>query len=209
MSDSLAEDNQGKIDPSRWVQDYGDLLYSIAYSRLNDDSAAQDVVQETFLSALKAQESFAGKSTERTWMVGILKHKITDLLRKRFRETPSDKVDILPAEQEHPYEQGGPSKGMWRPNHGPSEWGKDPHKSMEDKELRHFLQICLDQLPKRLAAVFTLYELQQEDTKKICKDLAITATNLWVMLHRCRRQLRRCLELHWIEGEPVSRTNSE
>ena len=80
--------DQPSPDPGKWLDDHGDYLFKYASFRLRDDTAAEDAVQETFLAALKAYERFEGRGSERTWLVGILKHKIIDHFRKASREAP-------------------------------------------------------------------------------------------------------------------------
>ena len=73
-------------NPENWVDEYGDYLYRYALSRVKDPIIAEDLVQETFLAALKARHNFQGRSTARTWMIAILKHKIVDYIRQKVRE---------------------------------------------------------------------------------------------------------------------------
>ena len=81
--------------PETWVNEYGDFLYRFALSRVKDPSVAEDLVQETFLAALRARENFKGRSAGRTWLIAILKHKIVDYIRKKIREPASDKIETL------------------------------------------------------------------------------------------------------------------
>jgi len=74
-------------DPERWVEEHGDYLFKYALVRLRDATRAEDMVQETFLAALKGGDKFAGRSAEKSWLVGILKNKICDHYRKASRET--------------------------------------------------------------------------------------------------------------------------
>ena len=67
--------------PDDWVEAHGDYLFNFAIGQLRDASVAEDLVQDTFLAAFKARDRFSGQSSERTWLVGILRHKICDHLR--------------------------------------------------------------------------------------------------------------------------------
>jgi len=180
-----------------WVDAHGDYLYRVAMSRVHDRWVAEDVVQETFLAAIRGSGNFEGRSSERTWLVGILKRKVVDHFRTVFRETPSDPhedgVDIEMLD----HQTTGRYIGHWHVVDGPADWGPDPSKALEDKEFWSMLDHCLGNLPPRLAAVFTLYEVEEISTADICRDLGITPTNLWVMLHRARKQLRHCVERNW------------
>ena len=183
-----------------WVEQHGDYLFRVAYSRLHDRWVAEDVVQETFLAAMKAR--FEGRSSERTWLVGILKRKIVDHLRTVFRESPTDPTDEG-AEIERVGHWGpGEWEGHWIPDKGPVNWGPNPATALEQKEFWVVLDRCLKGLTPRLAAVFTLYEMEEIPADEICRDLAISPTNLWVMLHRARKQLRHCLEQNWFGQGP-------
>jgi RNA polymerase sigma-70 factor (ECF subfamily) len=180
--------------PEIWVDEHGDALFSYALSRLNNAASAEDVVQETFLAAIKAQQNFTGKSSARTWLIGILKHKIVDLIRKESREQPIDEIETL----EEPSELFFDRKGHWRV--APAEWQVHPGKVLEQKEFMGVLENCLKHLPERLRRLFVLRELEDQETDEICKVLGITPTNLWVMLYRARMRLRGCITENWFEA---------
>ncbi len=183
--------SQQLSSPEQWVDEHGDALYRFALSRLQNPSAAEDVVQETFLAALKARKQFSGRSPERTWLIGILKHKIVDLVRKESRERPAEEIDDLPSDADLLFDPAG----RWRT--GPLEWQVHPEKILERKEFRAVLQRCLSNLPKRLRDAFFLREMEDQSSEEICKVLAITPTNLWVVLYRARTRLQNCLNKNW------------
>jgi RNA polymerase sigma-70 factor (ECF subfamily) len=148
--------------------------------------------QETLLAALEACPR--RKSSHKTWLTGILKHKIIDTLRRSRAaaaasgddESESDAVDALFGDDGH-----------WR--QFPSSWG-EPEKSLENKKFWEIFEMCSRLLPARTASVFMMREVMELTTDEICKALAITPTNLWVMLHRARLSLRECLEIKWFGG---------
>lgn len=201
MNDDHERQKTRASDPTVWVNQHGDYLYNYAYSRLRNEIAAEDAVQETFLAALKGRRSFSGASSERTWLIGILKHKVVDYWRQAVREIPSGQVDTLLCESEKVMRDSGEWKGAWIPDRSPLDWGDDPSGNLEKKEFWKVMDSCIKALPPRMAGVFTLHEMEEISTEEICKDLNITPTNLWVILHRARRQLRRCLELNWFGGK--------
>jgi len=179
-----------KLNSDAWVDQYGDALFHFALARVNKREIAEDLVQETFLAAVQSQERFKGQSSEKTWLFGILKHKVVDHYRKKNKSTvfeqelrqDSDKLDGF-----------FNAKGGWqiRPQH----WSANPGKSQEVKEaFDHFYQ-CLSGLPQRTADVFVYREIDGLDTDEICKLLGITSANCWVILYRARMLLRKCLEL--------------
>jgi RNA polymerase sigma-70 factor (ECF subfamily) len=197
MTKKRAEINSQIENPESWVDQYGDFLYRFALSRIKDPSIAEDLVQETFLAALKARKNFQGRSSARTWLIAILKHKIVDHIRKQVREQTSDKVEsIFNAAANDPADTSFNDEGDWRIR--PSNWAIDPMKLYEQKEFMDVLYHCLGGLPKRQAEAFMMREIDGFSTEEICKVLNISATNSWVILYRARMWLRQCLENNWL-----------
>ena len=200
MTKKRAEINSQIENPESWVDQYGDFLYHFTLSRIKDPSIAEDLVQETFLAALKARKNFQGRSTARTWLIAILKHKIVDHIRKQVREHTSDKVEsMLNTAANDPVDSSFNDEGDWRIR--PSKWAIDPMKLYEQKEFMDILYQCLGELPERQAEAFMMREIDGLSTEEICKLLNISATNSWVMLYRARMWLRRCLENSWLSTE--------
>lgn len=176
-----------------WLTEHGDYLYRFALARLRNSHQAEDVVQETLLAAMQNQ-TYAGKSAPRTWLVGILKHKIIDLMRRQMREQPmGEMVEDLPDEPGMD-DFFADDNRHW--SEKPQAWGM-PDNDLEQKQFLIILQECMDRLPKKLAMLFLMREVHESDNDEICKELKITATNAWVMLYRARMGLRKCIELHW------------
>ena len=185
----------GTSDPGTWVDRHGDVLVRYAMLRLRDPHLSEDLVQETFLAALKARDSFRGASSERTWLVGILKHKIADSYRQKGREVPmTESESSQPGEESSLFNQDG----MWKD--GPEEWEGDPADLFRKKEFLAQVAKCVSGLPPRLAHAFTLRDIDGLESGKICKVMGVSETNLWVILHRARMLMRRCLEKHWAGG---------
>ena len=197
---------QGKFpdespDPGRWLDDHGDYLFKYAVFRLRDNTAAEDAVQETFLAALKAYKEFQGRASERTWLVGILKHKIVDHFRRATREAPlGEEADEGPEHREF-FERPEPWQGHWNNNYAPNEWHATPAELIERNDFWKVYNDCLSPLPQRTASAFTLREVDGLKSEEICEILSIKVNNLWVMLHRARLHLRNCLELNWFRRE--------
>jgi RNA polymerase sigma-70 factor (ECF subfamily) len=185
--------------PEKWVDDYGDILFRYACVRLRDPSLAEDVVQETFLAGWKARGKFSGHSTEKGWLFGILKHKITDQLRRLAREISLSDPDFFQEGQEQSFQGGGFSKGSWTPIHAPRRW-EQPERSLEDEEFWGVFHRCTAKLPPNVARVFLMRELEDVAAPEICECLNISPNNFWVMMHRARLALRRCLELNWFRN---------
>ena len=179
-------------DPASWVDLHGDVLYRFALLRVQDPHVAEDLVQETFVSALQGVDRFAGGSAVRTWLIGILKHKIIDYFRKTSKEIASTDLALLD-------EESG-SEAANRLADARTErrqWRETPDNLLENKELWMAFTACLDGLSPTFRRAFTLREMDGFSTAEICKILDITSTNLWVILHRARGKLRDCLEATW------------
>jgi len=178
-------------DPATWVDQHGDFLFRFALARLGNRDAAEDLVQETFLAALRAEKNFSGRSAERTWFVGILKHKIVDYLRRQGRERPVSAVNSSGEMSEELFDK----KGWWQVK--PTKWSANPSDVMEKAEFWDAFRHCLENLPQRLATVFSLREIDELPTDEVCEALKVTPGNLGVLLYRARMGLRRCLEVNW------------
>jgi len=185
-------------DPRMWVDKYGDYLYSFAISRVYDSMTAEDLVQDTFYSAFKAKDSFLGNSTERTWLTSILKRKIIDHYRKNAR-SKEDKI----LDSNNPFQKEGVMKGHWEDEHLPHNWLYEDSKVLESKEFYATLKNCLSKLPEKWQAVFTLKEIDEVETEQVCKELDITSTNLWVIMHRAKVHLRKCIEKNWFMNDKI------
>lgn len=180
-----------KLNPEKWVDEYGDYLFRYTLIRVRDTNAAEDLVQETFLAALKSSRNFASRSTEKTWLTGILKHKILDYFRKKNQEFPSDQIEHIEQRLEELFDE----KGQWKKQ--PSDWKKNAHQLYEQKEFMAIFYKCMAELKGKIARAFLLRELDGKSTKEICEILDITKSNTWVILHRARMLLRLCLDNKW------------
>lgn len=178
-----------------WLRKYGDRLYRYAYYRIHDSSAAEDLVQETLIAALKGRQNFAGRSSESTWLVGILKNKIVDYLRKAMRERTFEYTEELQDDIEREYFD---SAGHWKA--APSIW-QQPETAMEQSEFWDIFNDCVDAIPDKQAEIFKLCEIDGLSAKQVSKVLQITPTNIWVALHRARLKLRDCMHKRWFNGE--------
>lgn len=180
------------------IQEHREYLVRYAILQLRDPNTAEDVVQETLLAALQGAERFSGKSSLKTWLTGILKHKIIDQLHRAAREQPllsnndderseADVADALFA-----------ADGHWQTP--PANWG-DPEKTFENKSFWAIFELCAQNMPIKTARAFMMREVMELSTEEICKELNISTTNCWVMLHRARLSLRECLENKWFQQQ--------
>lgn len=186
----------GTNQPEDWLTAHGNYLFNLAVGQVRDAHVAEDLVQETFLAALKARDRFSGRSSERTWLVGILRHKVYDHLRRVCRERPVRRDGACsPPEQE-----AWDDSVLWA--HEVAAECLEPSRRMELAELRQAMELALGKLPPRIAQVFQLYEVEERSNREVCNQLNISASNLWVMLHRARKQLREELAGWWKGHNP-------
>lgn len=181
--------------PKTWVDLYADSLFRYALLRVADKSIAEELVQETFVAALSAfgNSGFRGDSAGKTWLIGILKHKILDHLRNKYRNQAQQFETIA----ENTIEDAFDARGAWRVK--PGRWGMDPQERYEQQELMRIILECIAALGERQADAIRLRELDGEESEEICKVLNISTTNYWVLMHRARLAMRRCVERHWIK----------
>jgi RNA polymerase sigma-70 factor (ECF subfamily) len=187
-------------DPERWLDRHGSGLYRYALLRLRSPDLAADIVQDTFVEALRVRGSFAGLSSERTWLIGILRHKILDHLRRSARAPAA--VNGAPRELAHA--SAFDARGRWRAE--PASWAGEPSKQLETREFWDVFGQCLAKLPGSLAEAFLLRELDGLSSDEVQQVLGITPANLWKRLHRARSLLRDCLESNWFGARTSKRT---
>jgi len=172
------------------VDRYGDTLFRFALSRLRNADSAEEVVQDTFVAALRARDQYSGEGPEGAWLLGICKRKIVDFIRRRNRPDAAAGGEL----GSEPSTDCFDAKGNWR--FDPRSMGRRPEAALEREEFWQAFRGCLKGLPQRQADVFTLREIEETSSDEICKELGITASNLWVLMHRARLQLTRCMKSH-------------
>lgn len=185
------------IDPESWIDEHGDVLFRFALMRVRDETLAEDMVQETLLSAIQSIKSYAGKSAERTWLTGILKHKIIDHYRKNSRQVQITDEDTDLSDVGYFFERQDAWNGHWAIPFRPVDPEQSPDQVLEQSEFWGVLGDCLSALPQRVANVFTLREIDGMTSEEICGVLSLSSSNFWVIMHRARMHLRRCVEVKW------------
>jgi RNA polymerase sigma-70 factor (ECF subfamily) len=191
-----------------WVEEHGDALYRYARARVAGRELAEDLVQETFLAALQSLDRFQNRSSVRTWLLAILRHKIVDHYRRgeagRAAAGTDADADAASPGDPTPARFFTPG-GLWA--RAPSPW-KTPEEALIDDEFRAVLDGCVGGLPRSLAEAFILRELEEVEAAELCELLGLSPGNLRVRLHRARLLLRECLEKKWFGSRPgdVSRT---
>lgn len=186
---------------SEWVSLYADDLYRWALHKTSDKETAEDIVQETFLAAFKSIDKFKGKSQPKTWLFSIMKNKIMDYHRKKYRETTinqsklsngSDGADIL----ENFFDQNG----TWKPENNPANWHDMEDHLLDDDDFNEVLGNCMKKLPSNWFSAMSMKYLEEKEGKIICQELGITPSNFWQILHRAKVQLKACLEMNWFNS---------
>lgn len=182
------------FDPTAWVDRHGDVLYRYAVSRLRNREAAEEVVQETFVSALRARDQYSGDGVEGAWLMGILRRKVIDYVRKRNRalNEPEEQSDFGERVFDH--------TGRWQND---TRLGDIPSEATESDEFYAQLGQCLRKLPERQAIAFVLRELEKLSTEEICETLEIEPANLSVLLYRARAKLASCLTQYIGESQAI------
>lgn len=169
---------------------HGEML-RFANMQLRDRSLAEDAVQEAFAAALANRRRFEGRAALRTWVFAILKNKIVDAMRDRWRK---GKLDLdATGEYDGDLDKLFKPNGTWQPHERPADWG-DPEQALESSRFWQVLEQCMAELPPATAQVFAMREFLELEVEEICMELQITPSNCWVILHRARMGLRRSLE---------------
>ena len=175
------------LNPNKWIELYADYLFNYTITRVDSHDIAKDLVQETFFSGIKGQDNFRGQASERTWLISILKRKIIDHYRKINSAKGKKEVRMS-------FYADGERKGNWIEECVPQNWSNEAEKNIENDELKSALDFCIKNLPEKYRMVFLLKTVQEYETEEICNELDITSSNLWVIIHRARLQLRTCME---------------
>lgn len=181
--------------PDKWMELYGVLLYKHALPRVEDSFVAEDLVQETFLSALSGLDGFRGESSEKNWLFSILKNKIVDHYRKKSRQQLVVSMPDLRLMDDQWFD----SDGSWAEEKMPHDW-ESADAPVERKEVRKVILWCKDHLKSLQQAVFTLKYLEDIPSDEICKVLNISSTNYWILIHRARLKMRDCVEKMLLKG---------
>lgn len=189
-------------DAAAWPVEHGDALFRYARSRVGSRELAEDLVQDAFLAALQSRDRFQGRATVRTWLLSILRHKILDHYRRAAgpgQQPAAESQAALDRKPDAVLDRYFNAKGLWK---SPLAYWKAPDSELENREFWDTLDGCLSRLPRSLASVFILRELEEVDSAELRDVLALSEGNVRVRLHRARLMLRECLEKHWFAATP-------
>lgn len=178
-----------RVDPEKWVDRYSDYLFNYTIVRVNDREITNDLVSETFLAGLKSMKNFKGEASERTWLISILKRKIIDHYRRI--NSSKGKAEI---KMDFPNDD---NEGEWLEEKVADLSDMTAEDQMENRELGLAILECMDQLNEKQAAIFRMKTIEEMDTDTICNEFDISPSNLWVIIHRARTSLAKCLEKNW------------
>lgn len=184
------------LKPGDWVKTYADYLYSLALIKVSNKETAEDLVQETFLSAFKAKDSFKNGSSEKTWLTAILKNKIIDHYRKKdvLKQITNYISDTKTSFDEHFFNE---NDGHWLAESAPLAWKELADAKVNRNEFNKIIQYCIQKMPTKLVPVFVAKFLDEAESEFICKEFNITSSNYWVLIHRAKVLIRSCLEKNW------------
>lgn len=177
-------------DPEQWMSLYGHSLFRYAVRQVRATEPAEDLVQETLVAALRYRNTFRGESSERTWLFAILKHKLLDYQKLRRRE-----MQLLDECEDDGADVPFDGKEQWKAL--AVRWDAQPEALLEQQEFLQVFYACVSCLPQKMRRAFQLRELEQQSTEAVCRELRISPSNLWVILHRARHRLWICLTRHW------------
>ena len=180
------------INPNKWIERYSDYLFNYTISRINDREIAKDIIQDTFFAGLKSMKNFKGEASERTWLISILKRKIVDYYRKVNSKKGQAEVRMTYNTNEN--------EGDWLEERVEDEGYLNALDALENSELGDAIYDCMGKLPEKQAMVFKMKSILNQDTETICNELNITASNLWVIIHRARMAMAECMEKNWFKS---------
>lgn len=183
---------KNQLFPETWVDKYSDYLFNFTIVRVSDSEIAKDIISETFLAGLKSKDNFKGEATERTWLISILKRKIIDHYRKINSNKGKAEVRITYNDEE--------SEGDWLEERVSDPFDKTAEDTMENTELGLAIVSCLGTLNEKHSTIFKMKTIDNFDTEAICNEFDISASNLWVIIHRARKTMAECMEKTWFKN---------
>jgi RNA polymerase sigma-70 factor (ECF subfamily) len=175
-------------NPENWLNDHGDYLMNFAVKKTSDRELSVDLVQDTLLSGIESISKFRGESAVRTWLTSILNRKIIDHWRKKSTQTTATFSTYYNDDNDH-----------WLENKGPNGRVAEIEEDIENEELGNTLQSCIQKLPENWRSIVIDKVVYEKDTDSVCKEHDITSSNLWVIIHRAKLQLKDCLEINWLK----------
>ena len=177
----------------QWMNDHADALYRYSLRCLNNPELCKDMVQETFLAAWRNMDTYRGEASVKNWLFLILKHKLTDHFRKSHTQ-------LATIQQVHNDQAFFDEQDHWRKGMYPKQWSVDFSNTAETKEFYKVFRSCGKKLKELQNAVFVMKYVDGLESEEICKELSLSPSNYWVLIHRAKVQLRACLEKNWMQS---------
>ncbi len=176
----------------KWVYQYGDLLFSWSISKTKNKELSEDLVQETFIAALKSFESFENRSQPKTWLISILNNKIIDYYRKEKTRSfiNSEKNGVAIADMMYN------ENNFWVENDIIPFWEHEA-ELLKNEQFEADVMQCLNELPEKWNLALTYKYFTDKKADEICKELDITSSNYWQIIHRSKLLLKKCVEAKW------------
>ncbi|MEX2590430.1 MAG: sigma-70 family RNA polymerase sigma factor [Chitinophagales bacterium] len=196
MKDTITDDSNLRDEFTKWVHSYSDAMYSWALHKTSDEMVAQDIVQETFLSAYKSLDKFREDSKPKTWLFSILNNKIIDHYRRKIKYISTDNNKQSEKKAFDLTEKLFDENGKWKAPESQAFIDDDIHL-LDDDEFRKVMELCLDDLPENWRFAVNSKYLLEKDGKDICQELEITPSNYWQIIHRAKLMLKKCIDLNW------------
>lgn len=181
-----------------WVIEYSDYLLQLAVFKTGDKQVAEDLVQDTFISAYQGFDQFKKKSSPKTWLVSIIKNKIIDHQRKESRQ--AGKIPSTSYDENQIINDQFDNYGNWKKNQRPVPWDNESENLLDNSNFIMILNNCTSDLPTIHEAVLRLKYIDNKNSENICKELEISTSNYWQLIHRAKLKLRKCLDIKWFKN---------
>ena len=178
---------------SSWLAEYGDDMYSWATYKTSSKETAEDLVQDTMLSAYKSFDKYKPGSNPKTWLFTILNNKIIDYYRASNTQKSINQSTLQGKKVD---DDNFTADGNWNNATDPL-WANTEQHLLDNPQFLEVLSGCIDKLPPNWKGVIVGKYIHHKKGSQICKDLGITSSNLWQMAHRAKLQLRTCLDKNW------------
>ncbi|MDO4998554.1 MAG: sigma-70 family RNA polymerase sigma factor [Neisseria sp.] len=170
--------------------------------QLRDDDFAEDLVQETLSTAMAKSTQFRGESSLKTWVLGILKHQISDYFRQQNKSVSLESLQAENCESAILFEECFDETGHWHAHTSPQTWQTPPEEALSRQDFFRAVENCLQGLPSETAKIFYQREILGWEVDEICQQHQISRDNCYTILHRARNQLRLCLQQRWFDLNP-------
>ena len=183
------------LDLNTWVRQWRAPMLRFAQLHLQPREDAEEAVQDALEAFLASGTTALQAHDFKAYLFGILKHKITDRLRQKYRH--AERTEAL--DNETLDKELFDHKGHWQDTATPSTWA-NPEAALQHEQFFAVVDACLNHLPTKAARVFSMKELLDCDAAEVCVTLGLSKADYWQCMSRARKQLQLCLTQRWFEG---------